>query len=31
MASERDIQDAERAKLEAIVAEHGTESEQFQL
>jgi hypothetical protein len=31
MASERDIQDAERAKLEAIVAEHGNKREQFEL
>jgi hypothetical protein len=30
-ASDRDIQDAERAKLEAIVAEHATERERFQL
>jgi hypothetical protein len=30
MESDRDIQDAERAKLEAIIAEHGTDSEKFQ-
>jgi hypothetical protein len=31
MATEREIREAERARLEGIVAEHGTEAERFQL